>query len=355
MTDRESKKDNNSDYHIIKSRHSLPVSKFSAFGSLKIRVPAFSALPDDIAVDDKQFENRATDSESDLPRIVSDTESEDRIINILNMNKSDTIETDPSMDDDIKDNSNINNSTLPIFKPIFHSGAKSQAMTPVIMARPKRFMIRARSTTPKHAITNSGPQPSYNSVPMTDKKNQHKVRSYSNVKSLVNQTKMKQKFKSKNDLKRNRQMLQFCLTFHVNNQRSTRIKLDLGTTPTDIVHQLCDDSYIGNNSPISRSSDILSSNQKFGLCIQMNPDFEKIFIKHEFMGMPFWELLVEFGIFNLLHFNICSETSSMDGDFNDDENFLNFGGIGGGNNGKTRTNKNRKTKKKTTSIWKIFR
>jgi len=88
------------------------------------------------------------------------------------------------------------------------------------------------------------------------------------------------------------------ITFHIDNRKNTRMQLNVSMSPRDVYHEMC-------NGLINEEM----RDKQFALIIQHNisPEFERIVIPFENTKMSFWELIVEFGIMNLLHFNICCD------------------------------------------------
>eukprot|EP01084_Bolivina_argentea_P088919 160554_1 len=108
----------------------------------------------------------------------------------------------------------------------------------------------------------------------------------------INELQIKQKQKQK-QLRLLQESLS--LTFHIDNRKNTRIKLNVSMSPKDVYNGLNQDK-----------------NKKFTLIIQHNisSEFQRIIIPYENTNMSFWELIVEYGILNLLHFNICLQNNN---------------------------------------------
>merc|ERR1712228_464831 len=87
------------------------------------------------------------------------------------------------------------------------------------------------------------------------------------------------------------------IAFHINNAKSIRIKLDVSMSLQDVVKD------IWNHSECK-------SNQSFHLRIMQSTDRNQIIVPFENSNMTFWELIVEFGILDLLHFDICVAQST---------------------------------------------
>ena len=163
-------------------------------------------------------------------------------------------------------------------------------------SNPKQFTFRARGTT-KGSLALVAKDPL--------------LLSSSNLLNNDDDLKSEQHKREQRQLRLLKQSLS--IAFHIDNRKNTRIKLNVSMTPKDVYSQMCD-GLISNGD----------KNKRFILIVQHNisPDFERIIIPFENTSMSFWELIVEFGILNLLHFNICCDDDVGKYFDNDDDNGL---------------------------------
>eukprot|EP01084_Bolivina_argentea_P195553 335434_1 len=95
------------------------------------------------------------------------------------------------------------------------------------------------------------------------------------------------------------------VVFHANeNANNTRIKLNIAMSPCDVYEEMCPHQH----KKIGSSSLIISPNQKK----------QPIVIPSNCMHMSFWQLCVEFGIFDLINFNFCHTRKNNYDDPNED-------------------------------------
>ena len=155
-------------------------------------------------------------------------------------------------------------------------------------SNPKQFTFRARGTT-KESMLHSGYN-GYNGSTST------LLTTTTNDDNNNSDPKSEEQKRKQKQLRLLQQSLS--IAFHIDNHKNTRIKLNVSMTPRDVYGEMCD-GLINNGD----------KNKRFVLIIQHNisPDFERIVIPYENTKMSFWECIIEFGILNLLHFNICCD------------------------------------------------